>query len=110
MASNRASVHNEVEARAAERDGGCDYLIFGTVFESASKPAGHPIAGVEALARVCAAVSLPVLAIGGIALGNIDDVVRAGAAGAAAIGLFGKGDERDLADRVRRIHAAFGQV
>jgi thiamine-phosphate pyrophosphorylase len=82
------SVHDLDEALAAERQGGCDYLIFGTVYPSASKPAGHAVAGVEALARVCAAVSLPVLAIGGIALNRLAEVAAAGAAGVAAIGVF----------------------
>ena len=51
------SVHSVGEAMAAAADGGCDYLVFGTVFESRSKPAGHPVAGLDALAEVCAAVS-----------------------------------------------------
>ncbi len=39
------SVHSEAEAVAAAREGGCDYLVFGTVFESRSKPAGHASPG-----------------------------------------------------------------
>jgi thiamine-phosphate pyrophosphorylase len=84
------STHSEEEAIAAERDGGCDYLVFGTVFPSASKPAGHPVAGVEALARTCAAVRLPVLAIGGVSLANAPQIAAAGASGIAAIALFGR--------------------
>jgi thiamine-phosphate pyrophosphorylase len=34
------SVHDEAEAAAVDAEGGCDYLIFGTVFPSSSKPAG----------------------------------------------------------------------
>ncbi len=49
--SRRRSVHSVIEAIAAEAEGGCDYLMFGTVFESRSKPAGHPVAGLDALAR-----------------------------------------------------------
>ena len=33
------SVHSVDEARRPRRSGGCDYLVFGTVFETASKPA-----------------------------------------------------------------------
>ena len=77
--------------------GGCDYLVFGTVFESESKPAGHAWRGSTALAEVCAAVRLPVLAIGGITTARVPDVVRAGAAGVAAIGLFAAGGERSSA-------------
>lgn len=82
------SVHSVDEAQRAERDGGCDYLVFGSVFETASKPAGHVPAGPEALAAVCAAVTLPVLAIGGISSERAGVMAAAGAAGIAAIGLF----------------------
>ena len=54
------SVHALEEAVAAERDGGLDYLLFGTVFATGSKPGVEP-AGVERLAAVCASASLPVL-------------------------------------------------
>jgi len=101
------SVHSAAEAIAAEGAGGCDYLVFGTVFDSESKPAGHEVAGLGALAAVCAAVRLPVLAIGGITRARVPDVVRAGAAGVAAIGLFAAGGERELRDTVSEIRLAF---
>jgi thiamine-phosphate pyrophosphorylase len=101
------SVHSVEEAIAATSDGGCDYLLFGSVFESASKPAGHPVAGLEALARVCAAVALPVLAVGGITVSRAADVARAGAAGVAAIGLFASGGELALRRMVDEIRMAF---
>ena len=82
------SVHSVDEAREAESGGGCDYLVFGSVFETASKPAAHKPAGLEQLSRVCAAVALPVLAIGGVTADRIPEIARAGAAGVAAIGLF----------------------
>ena len=82
------SVHSEETATAAEDEGACDYLVFGTVFPSASKPDDHPVAGVDALRRVCARVSLPVLAIGGVNLARARGIAQAGAAGAAAISLF----------------------
>ena len=81
------SVHSVEEARAAERAGGLDYLLFGTVFASDSKPGVSP-AGVERLADACAAVALPVLAIGGITAATCASAAGAGAAGFAAIGLF----------------------
>ena len=82
------SVHSIDDARQAESSGGCDYLVFGSVFETASKPAAHEPAGLEQLSRVCAAVALPVLAIGGVTVDRIAEIARAGAAGVAAIGLF----------------------
>ena len=79
------SVHDVDEAIGA---GGADYLIAGTVFPSASKPAAAPLLGIEGLRAIVLAVGRPVLAIGGIAGGRIDEVAAAGAAGFAAIGLF----------------------
>jgi thiamine-phosphate diphosphorylase len=81
------SVHGEDEARLVEQQGGADYLVFGTVFASRSKPDRAP-AGIDALRRACAAVRLPVLAIGGMTVERAVDVARAGASGIAAIGLF----------------------
>jgi thiamine-phosphate pyrophosphorylase len=101
------SVHSVADAIAAEGAGGCDYLVFGTVFESESKPAGHRVAGLGALAEVCAAVRLPVLAIGGITPARVPDVVKAGASGIAAIGLFAAGGEPELRDAVGQIRLAF---
>ena len=100
------SVHTVMEARQAQEDGGADYLIFGTVFPSAGKPEGHPVAGVEALADVCASVRLPVLAIGGITAARAADVAAAGASGIAGIGVFaavGPRSGMDLTDLVRRL-------
>lgn len=82
------SVHSLREAIGVERLGGCDYLIFGTVFASASKPGGHAVAGIEALREVCAGVRLPVIAIGGITPDTAGQAAQAGAAGVAGIGVF----------------------
>lgn len=108
------SVHDPDEARAAERDGGCDYLIFGTVFASAGKPAGHEVAGVDGLRAVCRAVRLPVIAIGGMDGARAREAAAAGAAGLAAIGMFvptpadRAGDPaRAIAGRVAAARAAF---
>jgi len=100
------SVHSDIEAIAAEA-GGCDYLVFGTVYQSRSKPAGHSVAGLDALARVCRSVRLPVLAIGGITVERVPEVVQAGAAGIAGIGLFAAGAQAELDEAVARIRDAF---
>jgi thiamine-phosphate pyrophosphorylase len=99
------SVHAVDEAVAVERAGGCDYLVFGTVFASASKPAGHQHQGTAELRRVCAAVALPVLAIGGIAVEHAPEIAAAGAAGVAAIGLFATTD--DLPRTLAALRASF---
>ncbi len=91
------SVHDLDEAVSAERKGGCDYLLFGTVFPSGNKPEGHRIAGLQMLREVCAGVALPVIAIGGITRATAADIPQTGAAGIAAIGLF---DDADTVPRV----------
>ena len=82
------SIHNAADARALSLDGGYDYLLFGTVFHSQSKPDGHPVAGLQALREACAAASIPVLAIGGIDAARARQVREVGAVGIAAISLF----------------------
>ena len=86
------SVHDPAEAAAVEAGGGCDYLVFGTVFPSTSKPSTDPISGPDALREVCARVAIPVLAIGGISIENVNQVAAAGASGIAAISLFERSD------------------
>ena len=72
--------------RAAEE--GCDYLFFGPVFATPSKVEFGAPQGLGKLAEVCRAVSIPVIAIGGITLENARACRDAGAAGIAAIRLF----------------------
>ena len=79
------SIHLEAEARRFTAE---DYLIFGTVFPSRSKPAGSPVAGVDALADAAVLASVPVLAIGGVTPERAAACRDAGAAGIAAIELF----------------------
>ena len=98
------SVHSVEEAAMVDAGGGCDYLLFGTVFPSASKPADHPVAGLDALERVCGAVAVPVIAIGGISPERARAAGRAGAAGVAAISLFA--ESGDIARAVREVHDA----
>jgi thiamine-phosphate diphosphorylase len=98
------SVHSVEEAMAADAGGGLNYLIFGTVFPTNSKPEGHPLAGPEALRAAVAACRLPILGIGGITLENVDRVAATGAAGVGAIGLFlgSPSMETDIASIRRR--------
>ena len=81
------SVHSRREAEDATTDGGADYLIFGTVYESTSKPES-PTRGAGMLADAVSATGLPVLAIGGVTTGRAGEIATTGAAGLAAIGLF----------------------
>jgi len=77
------SVHS-VETACEAAAQGADYLIAGTIFASQSHP-GTPPAGLGFLRDVCAAVSLPVLAIGGVTPQNLKLCLEAGAAGVAIL-------------------------
>jgi thiamine-phosphate diphosphorylase len=81
------SVHSVAAAALAEREG-ADFVIFGPVWQSASHPGAAP-AGLAALRLVARAVRIPVLAIGGVTEERIAECHAAGAAGYAAIGMFG---------------------
>jgi len=81
------SCHSSDSARAAER-GGADYIFFGPVFATPSKASFGSPQGIERLREVCAAVEIPVLAIGGVSAENAPACIEAGAAGIAAIRLF----------------------
>ncbi|TMF90112.1 MAG: thiamine phosphate synthase [Chloroflexi bacterium] len=80
------SVHSREAALAAAAEG-ADYLVFGPVFETPSH-AGRPAVGLEALRDVCRAVSVPVLAIGGVDFDRAEECHRAGASGFAGISAF----------------------
>jgi thiamine-phosphate pyrophosphorylase len=95
-----ASTHSLQQVIAAE-NGGVDFVVFGPVFETASKREYGPPVGVEALRAASRCVSIPVLALGGITLTNFHETLEAGAAGIAAISLFAR--SRDLEAVVQSI-------
>lgn len=101
------SIHSAAEARTVAE--GTDYLTMGTVYPSRSKRADAPVAGIAGLAAACEAAAVPVLAIGGVTASRLADVVRAGASGVAAIGMFSDlqtGDGGGSAPAIRRVVAA----
>lgn len=100
------SVHSVSDVSAATADGEADYLIFGTVFPSASKP-GQEAVGAAALADIVRATPTPVLAVGGITKETARSVGQAGAAGVAAIGLFAGTAEEFLQVAVSEVNMAF---
>ena len=78
------STHTLDEVR---RHTGADYLLFGSVYSSESKP-GADASGIDALRAAAASTAAPIVAIGGIDEANARACVQAGARGLAAIGLF----------------------
>jgi thiamine-phosphate pyrophosphorylase len=78
------SVGTVEEAEEAEREG-ADYVALSPIFSTASKDNAGPGLGLGRLRKIRHAVSLPVIAIGGISLKNAGDVIEAGADGIAVI-------------------------
>jgi thiamine-phosphate pyrophosphorylase len=79
-----ASVHSDEQARRAAEQG-ADFLLFGPVYDTPSKRAYGPPQGLDRLHSVVGAVSVPVLAVGGITPQRVAEVVARGARGVAAI-------------------------
>ena len=77
------SVHSLEEALIAA-DGGVDYVTFGHVYPTSSKP-GLPPRGIRELARIVDSIKVPVIAIGGIDASNVGEVLKTGASGVAII-------------------------
>jgi thiamine-phosphate pyrophosphorylase len=82
---------------------GADHVGFGPVFVSRTKSMGPPPHGIAGLAAAVEALPVPIVAISGVALENIGEVARAGAASAAVIeAIFGAADPRQSAAALRR--------
>jgi thiamine-phosphate pyrophosphorylase len=73
------------EARQLELEG-ADYVGFGHVYPTSSKSKPGEPKGPDAIREVSSAVTIPVIAIGGIDAANLKPVIAAGAWGVAVIG------------------------
>ena len=98
------SVNTIDQATAAESDG-ADYIAVGSIYPTSSKE-GARVVGVEVLRQIRQAVSLPLVAIGGINKDNVAEVLAAGADSVAVISATLKAE--DVEEATRQIIAAFG--
>ena len=73
-----------VEQALAAQQAGADYLGSGAVFSSVAKPTALPMSK-EMLRSICDAVTIPVVAIGGIHAGNLMDLRGSGVDGVAVV-------------------------
>lgn len=101
------STHTIEEARAAEEEG-ADFITFGPVFETPSKARYGPPVGLRALHEVLAVVSLPVYALGGINLGNVERVLDLPVSGVAVISAIAQAP--DMKRAVEEFRAAARRV
>ena len=79
-----ASCYNRIELAEAAAQAGADYLAFGSVFDSGTKP-GAARAPLEIFAQARRSIKLPLVAIGGITLENAPPLFAAGADAIAVI-------------------------
>lgn len=94
------SVHALDEAQQAAA-AGADYVTFGHIFASASHPTMPP-RGLPALRCIVEALSIPVIAIGGITPANVQAVLATGCSGVAVIGaILDVADPRRATERLK---------
>jgi len=100
------STHNAAQAAAAA-SAGADYLGFGPVFATSSKLNPDPVVGLGQLAEICRAVSVPVVAIGGVTPAEAGLLAQAGASAAAVISAVNNAPNPTAAGR--RVAAAWSR-
>ncbi len=76
---------NTVETAMDAKEKGATYIGVGSIFTTATKPDADQGIGLDAIYRIHQAVDIPLVAIGGINLGNVQEVIRAGADAAAVV-------------------------
>lgn len=86
------SVRSVEEAIEAEKEG-ADYVAVSPVFDTATKEDAEPGVGLSVLEEIAKAVSLPVVAIGGINAGNLALVVSSGASACAVVSAITRADD-----------------
>jgi thiamine-phosphate pyrophosphorylase len=84
------STHDEKEALFAQEQG-ADYIGFGPVFYTETKDAGEP-KGTRVLGQISDKIKIPVVAIGGVGLDAIDNVISSGAKAIAVASAILDGD------------------
>ena len=90
-----------VEQALLAEKAGADYLGVGAVFPTSSKDDANEVT-YETLKAICSAVSIPVVAIGGIAQENVHQLAGSGICGAAVISaIYAKPDIKKAAAELK---------
>ena len=99
------SVDNPEEAKEAEK-AGADYLGAGPLYPTTSKLDAGPVIGIKKLEAIVRAVEIPVIAIGGITLERLEDVIRTGVHGMAILSAItaAPSPQNAAAEIYRRLH------
>ncbi len=72
------SCYGDIDMAIAKEKAGADYVAFGAIFPSPTKPEA-PAIGYDIIKNAAAILSVPVCAIGGITVENVEAVINAGA-------------------------------
>jgi thiamine-phosphate pyrophosphorylase len=97
------SCYNQLQLGARAQAAGADYVAFGAVFTSPTKPHARS-ASCELISEAKSQLDIPVCAIGGIDKSNVESVIEAGADMTALIsGLFTEPDIRLTAEHISRL-------
>ncbi len=92
-----------VEQAVLAQQRGADYLGVGAVFHTDSKADAKPVS-YETLKAICQAVTIPVVAIGGIGQGNVKELAGSGICGVAVISaIFAAEDIREATARLKAL-------
>jgi thiamine-phosphate pyrophosphorylase len=102
------STHSVAQARAAQADG-ADYVAVGSMFATATK-ADFELVGPDLLRKLRPLIRVPLIGIGGITHGNVQQVIHAGADGVAVVSAVGAAHDPRAASEhfVALIQAARG--
>lgn len=76
---------NTVEDAIKAEEDGADYIGVGSIFNTSTKKDAKQALGLGAIFEIKQEVHIPIVAIGGINRGNIQDVIRVGADAAAVV-------------------------
>jgi thiamine-phosphate pyrophosphorylase len=96
------STHSLEQAHAAQREG-ADYIGFGPIFATPTKPNYEPI-GLKDIKQAHLDVNLPIFCIGGIKIDNLKEVIAAGARRVAIVsGLLKAPDIAAYAREAKRL-------
>lgn len=94
------STHSLEQAlRAVEQ--GADYLGIGPIFATGTKATGYEPRGCDMIRQLRTRVAVPIVAIGGVTLGNVGEAIRSGATGVAVVSAIVGADD------IRTATAAF---
>jgi thiamine-phosphate pyrophosphorylase len=104
------STHTVEQASQVSADRTADYIAFGPIFETRTKPDHEALVGVEKLREIRTRVGdIPLVAIGGINCSDLAQVLSSGADSAAMISEFYAGNTT-VSEQFRKLSAAADRI